>query len=186
MEPPLIPETKMVTRNQLAEDRVNAMKQWHNQAIQALQKATKTPRDFRPTYQTEDLVWLEATHLKLPYQATKLNPKRYGPFQIKRVISPVAYHLELLNNWHIHDVFHASLLSPYRETMRHGPNFSRPPPDIVDGEEEQEIKKIIDHCHFGRSRVLQYLVKWKGFPESDNEWVTPQYMHASSLLKDYH
>jgi hypothetical protein len=31
---------------------------------------------FQPLYQKGDQVWLEATHLKLPYQATKLNPKQ--------------------------------------------------------------------------------------------------------------
>jgi hypothetical protein len=96
-------------------------------------------------YQIGDHIWLEATHLKLLYQASKLNPKRYGLFRIEKVISSVAYHLELPNNWQIHNVFHASLLFPYRETTCHGPNFSRPLPDIIDGEEEQEIEKIIDH-----------------------------------------
>jgi len=28
-------------------------------------------------------------------------------------------------------VFHVSLLSPYRETTAHGPNFSRPSPDLL-------------------------------------------------------
>jgi hypothetical protein len=124
--------------------------------------------------------------LKLPYQASKLNPKWYGPFRIAKVISPVAYRLELPNNWWIHDVFHASLLAPYRETICYGPNFSQPLLDIVDGEEEQEIEKIIDHCYFGKTQALQYLIKWKGFPESDNEWVTPGHMHTSTLVRDYH
>jgi hypothetical protein len=115
-----------------------------------------------------------------------LNPKRYRPFRVGKVISPVAYQLELPNNWWIHNVFHASLLSPYRETTNHGPNFSRPLPDLVDGEEEQEIEKIINHQYFSRNRTLRYLIKWKGFLESDNEWVTPQHMHTSDLVKAYH
>jgi hypothetical protein len=145
IEPPLIPKAEIPTRNQLAEDRIGAMKQWRNQATRALQKAAKTPPDFRPMYQTGDRVWLEAMHLKLPYQASKLNPKWYGPFHIEKVISPVAYCLELPNNWWIHNVFHTSLLFPYRETMCYRPNFSWPPPDIIDGVEEPEIEKIIDH-----------------------------------------
>ena len=32
-------------------------------------------------------------------------------------------------------MFHASLLSPYVETDAHGPNYSRPPPDLIGGEE---------------------------------------------------
>jgi len=41
-----------------------------------------------------------------------------------------------------HPVFHASLLSPYSETPSHGPNFSRPPPDLIDGETEYEVELI--------------------------------------------
>jgi hypothetical protein len=40
-------------------------------------------------------VWLKGKNLKLPYQATKLMPKRYGPFKIIKEVSPVAYQLEL-------------------------------------------------------------------------------------------
>jgi hypothetical protein len=74
-------------------------------------------------FQVGEQVWLEASNLKLPYQTSKLAPKRQGPFKIIRKISPVAYQLELPASWTIHNVFHASLLSPYRETPAHGPNF---------------------------------------------------------------
>jgi hypothetical protein len=36
--------------------------------------------------------------------------------------------------WKIHNVFHADLITPYKETELHSPNFTRPPPDLVDGE----------------------------------------------------
>ncbi|KIJ08488.1 hypothetical protein PAXINDRAFT_48369, partial [Paxillus involutus ATCC 200175] len=53
--------------------------------------------------------------------------------------------LELPATWKIHDVFHASLLSTYRETPEHGPNFTKPPPDLIGGEEEYEINQILSH-----------------------------------------
>ncbi len=90
-------------------------------------------------------VWLEGTHLHLPYQATKLAPKQYGPFKITKEISPIAYQLCLPISWHIHDIFHASLLSPYCEMTAHRPNYSRPPPDLIEGEEEYEVEKIVNH-----------------------------------------
>ena len=186
MEPFLIPQKETPTGNQLAEQRIKLMKQHRQEAIDALQRAAgKVPEPSR-VFTKGSQVWLEATHLKLPYQVSKLNPKRYGPFPIAEIISPIAYRLLLPNNWRIHDVFHASLLTPYRETGNHGPNFSRPPPDLVDGEEEQEIERIISHRRYGKTRKLQYLIKWKGFPESDNEWVDPTHMHASDLLSKYH
>jgi hypothetical protein len=52
----------------------------------------------------------------------------------------VAYQLRLPAAWGIHDVFHTSLLSPYHETTAHCPNFSRPPPELIDGEEEYQVE----------------------------------------------
>ena len=43
-----------------------------------------------------------------------------GPFTITNVTSHVAYQLNLPRNWKIHNVFHASLLSPYKEMEEHG------------------------------------------------------------------
>src|SRR6266702_1924430 len=87
-------------------------------------------------------------------------------------MSPVNYRLKRPMQWSIHDVFHIDLLTPYHETTLHGPNYSRLPPDLVENQEEYKVKKkILDSQQFGRRQKLQYLVKWKGYPDSDNEWV---------------
>jgi len=77
----------------------------------------------------------------------------------------VAYQLALPINWRIHNVFHASLINPYHETTAHSPNFTCPPPDLIKGEEEFEVERIVAHQTFGQSKHLQYLIKWKGYPE---------------------
>src|SRR5713226_288802 len=94
--------------------------------------------------------------------------------------------LHLPASWSIHDVFHASLLLPYQENAVHGPNFSRPPPDLIQGVEEYEVEHLINHRRHGRARTLQYFVKWKGYPESDNTWESAQDIHAPDLVKQYH
>ena len=109
-----------------------------------------------------------------------------GPFHISKVISPVAYQLVLPLSWGIHDVFHSSLLLPYQETMTHSPNFMQPPSDLIEGEEEFEVEAVINHRHHGRQRQLQYLIKWKGYPSSDNMWEAAENVHTDDLLKDYH
>ena len=83
-------------------------------------------------------------------------------------------------------MFHASLLSPYSETPSHGPNFSRPPPDLINDEEEYEVEQIKAHRNFGRSKRLQYLIKWKGYPKSDNTWEDAPDVHAPKLIKQHH
>ena len=124
-----------------------------------------------PKYKEGDLVWLEGRNLRLSQPTPKLAPRRHGPFKVVQVMSPVNYHLELPMQWSIHPVFHIDLLTPYHETITHGPNYQCPPPDLVDNEEEYKVKKILDSWQFGRCKHLQYLVKWKGYPDSDNMWV---------------
>ena len=46
-------------------------------------------------------------------------------------------------------MFHAALLTPYHETDEHGPNYIKPPPDLIDGEEEHEVEAIITHKPIG-------------------------------------
>ena len=87
--------------------------------------------------------------------------------------------------WKIHDVFHTDLLTPYHETELHGPNFTRPPPDLIDGEEEYEVEEILQLQRFGRGRKVQYLVKWKGYPESENQWVNWDDLHADEVLAEF-
>jgi hypothetical protein len=137
-------------------------------------------------YTIGDRVWLEGKNLKLPYQSLKLAPKHHGPFKIIRVISPVAYQLALPLAWTIHDVFHAGLLTPYRETRQYGENYPRPPPDVIDGEEEFEVEAISGHHLHGKSRQLQYLIKWKGYPSADNMWEDHHQVFAEDLIKEYH
>ncbi len=100
-------------------------------------------------------------------------------------MSPVNYRLKLPMQWSIHDVFHIDLLMAYRETDIHGSNYSRPPPDLIDNDEEYEVEKILDTRQFGKRRKKQYLVKWKGYPDSENEWVDHKDVHAPEAIRDF-
>ena len=104
-----------------------------------------------------DKVWLDRWNLKtgLPYR--KSAPKHFGPFKITKVLRPVSYRLQLPETWRIHPMFHAILLSPYLETAVHGLNYMRPPPDLIEGEEQYEVEAIQGHKRWGRG--YQYLVK---------------------------
>ena len=95
-------------------------------------------------------VWLEGRNLKTHHPTTKLAPRRYGPFLVDKKLSPVTYRLILPLSMKIHPVFHIDLLTRYHETEAHGPNYERPPPDIIDGEPEWEVEKIIKSRFHGR------------------------------------
>jgi Chromo (CHRromatin Organisation MOdifier) domain len=138
------------------------------------------------TWKIRQLVWLEGKNLPLPYGTVKLAPQQHGPFKITKIVSPVTVRLELPVQWSIHPVFHTSLITPYAETPSHSPNFTRPPPDLIDGEEEYEVEQIHAHQRWGRNKTLQYLIKWRGYPESDNTWENTDQIHAPALIKLYH
>ncbi|ESK81447.1 retrotransposon nucleocapsid protein [Moniliophthora roreri MCA 2997] len=129
-------------------------------------------------------VWLEGKNLDFGYPSKKLSPKREGPFLIEKVMGPVTYKLKLPHQWKIHPVFHAGLLRLYKETEAHGRNFLEPPLDIIEGHEEFEIEAIIGHKPLRRPRW--FLVSWKGFDSSHNEWKTKNELeHTMDLYLDY-
>jgi hypothetical protein len=185
-EPPLTPETSPPSNNDMAKERIRKLMENRDQATKAINKAAKGNGTIPEQYHAGDQVWLEGKNLKFPHQATKLNLKCYGPFRVIKGISPVVYQLQLPPLWNIHPVFHTSLLSPYCETPSHSSNFSQPPPDLIDHEEEYEVEQIKVHQNFGRPRCLQYLIKWKGYPESDNTWENTSDVHAPEITKEYH
>ena len=82
-------------------------------------------------------------------------------------------------------MFHAGLLKPYKETRIHGPNYTRPPPDLVKGEQEYEVEAILnERRHHGRP---QYLVKWKGYSDAENTWeVQDNARNATDLVRLFH
>jgi transposase InsO family protein len=183
-EPPATPAQGEGSDNPLAEHRVRKLIERRIMATQALNKAAQNHSPNIPRWTKGQKVWLNAKNLTLPYGSIKLAPKRHGPFVIEEVRSPVVYRLRLPPQWNIHPVFHASLLTPYVETMEHGENYSRPPPDMIKGEEQYEVEAIRSHRR--NRRKLQYLIKWKGYPESDNTWEPVENVQASLLIRKYH
>jgi Chromo (CHRromatin Organisation MOdifier) domain len=87
--------------------------------------------------------------------------------------------LNLPEQWKIHNVFHTSLLTPYKETEEHGPNYEGQLPDLVEGQEEWEVEKVLDSQRQGRAKRLQYLLKWKGYPEAENTWQDKRHLRTT-------
>src|SRR6267378_193978 len=158
-------------------------------AYEAQKKAEESwkhsTRQPQQQYKEGDQVWLEGTNIRTYHPTAKLAPKRHGPFQITKVLGPVTYQLQLPDQWQIHPVFHVDLLTPYKETVTHGSNYTRPPPDLINGEEEYEVERIINSRRFGRGRQVQYLVKWRGYPDSNNQWLKWQDINAPDLITEY-
>lgn len=180
-------------------DKVPALAEWlatlrqsHKTAADAIRKANayraqyvnKSRRDCHLS--VGDLVMLSTKNL-MPESfqgARKLMPKYSGPYKITEVVTPVTFRLDLpqaVLDRKVHNAFHASLVKPYHADTRFG-RSPNPPPAITlsDGTEAHEVERVLQHrTRRGRS---QYLVKWKGYHDTENSWVREQDIDAAELI----
>ena len=75
----------------------------------------------------------------------KLKRQWIEPFSIAKVISPMAYRLNLNPNWRIHLVFHVSNLKRYYRSEEFEWVELPPSPVVVEGEKEFEVEAILRH-----------------------------------------
>jgi len=138
--PLAIPLVHEYTKYPSVEERIGSLTNNREEALAAHEFARSRmlqwiKSNFQP-FTIGQKVWLEAWNLKTIYNK-KIALKREGPFQITNVLSPLTYSLQLPPTWHIHNVFHAFLLTPYIENNVHGPNYTRPPAELTEQEEEE-------------------------------------------------
>ena len=142
-------------------------------------------RDGEAKYEVGDEVVPAMRHLCVnQHLPVKLRRRWIGPFSIAKVISPVAYWLNLPPTWQIYLVFHASSLKRYYQSEEFG-RVERPPsPVVVDGEEEFEVEAILRHKGSGARRL--YWVLWKGYPITEASWEPELHLrNAPQILEEY-
>jgi hypothetical protein len=61
-----------------------------------------------------------------------------------------------------------NLAQTYKENETYGRNFTKPPPELLDGEEVYDVETILNHRKQGQG--YQYYVKWQGHPISKASW----------------
>ena len=187
-EPQALPSIISTSQLPAVEQRIKELNQARDEALATHELARQVMKNrnrskFEP-FKTGDKVWLEARNLKRNIIDPKFSPKREGPFLISKVLSPLSYQLKLPASWKIHPVFHASLLSPYKENDIHGLNFPAPPPDLIDNEEEYEIERILKHR--GNKKNRSYLIQWKGYSAEEDTWIRESELsHAAEILFAY-
>ena len=167
------------------EIRLQQLKQAREDAKEALRKAADVvlPTCFEP-YQKGDKVWLEGRNLNTTHPSSKLAPRRYGPFPITRVVSHTSYQLKLPPQWKLHDVFHATLLTPYKETTLNGQSYQEPTPELINGQLEWEVESLLRvQRHHNQ---LQFLVHWKGFSEAHDSWEPTKNIHTKELMQEFY
>jgi len=117
-----------------------------------MRRYTDPARKASPAYQIGDLVMLSRRNIKTCCPARKLDHKNHGPFQIEKIVSPLAVRLMLPRKWKIYNVFHISLLEPYQTTKHRAP----PDPskvlreaDDIEQSEEYDVEEVMSSVEHG-------------------------------------
>ena len=231
----LRPAGQQRTNVQAAEDMVSEARQHLEDARLLLLKRQETQKKYADQHRREeryavgDEVMLSTQQLPARYQG-KLSDPYTGPFRVVAVRGDVNVELELPPSLRrLHPVFHVDRLKRYVRSTVEWPGREqqdRPPPELVDGEQEWEVERIVGkrESHVAveveeargdgdskeaagavrrsarlrtaaaarraprreRRKVTQYLVKWRGYDDSDNTWVKEEDLeHARDAVDDY-
>ena len=181
------------SQNESADSFVQKLQSARKEAEAALHKAADDMaryydqhRETGVSYNVGDKVWLDGKDIQTDRPSRKLADKGYGPFKITKVISPNAYKLSLPASMKVHPVFHTVKLRPYHPDSIEGrPVPKRPNPVIRDGEKEWTVEYIKNSRM--RYRKLEYLVKWKDFPQEESTWEPKANLkNAKQAISDFH
>jgi hypothetical protein len=155
------------------------------QAAEDMKRFYDRHRGQTPEYNVGQKVLLDNADLRLNRPSRKLSERRSGPFKILERIGTHAYRLELPAQWkNVHPVFHVTKLELYREDPEN-PNFPQPLPDVIEGEPEWEVEKVLD-AKLDR-KTLYFLVKWKGWEDHENSWEPEiNLVHSQDIINDFY
>ncbi|XP_020257138.1 uncharacterized protein LOC109833751 [Asparagus officinalis] len=175
-------------------------KEWQDQnelARSCLNKASKKMKKWADKkrrhmeYQVGDLVLVKLSTLDQHKGLHKSLIRKYeGPFPIEKRVWNVAYRVKLPPTVKYHPVFHVSMLKPYHQDMEDPDRgkSSRAPIGIrmeFDKEAEEiladrTVREANNHPRLiladrtvreaNNHPRLEYFVKWKSLPDSENSW----------------
>ena len=150
------------------------------------------------------------TNFNIP-DINKFDDRWLGPYTITKVINPNAYQIDFPSSSRKHNVINITFLRPYKLSTnfpRTHPDFLLPPPtEPFDSEAsypsyeiESILKSRLRRSHpLWQPRLTQpqqldisnnplyykFLIKWLGYPTSDNTWEPFDNITAPQLLKDH-
>lgn len=136
-------------------------------------------RSVEPQLKEGGKAYLLRKNIKTKRPSDKLDHTKLGPFRITKVISPVNYELALPKGMRIHNRFHVSLLEPAPDNAKLQQQC-----ETEETEPEYEVEKILQVRKKGRLR--EYLIKWKGYEDSENTWEPETHLrHCQEKKKEF-
>jgi hypothetical protein len=156
-------------------------------------KYANRSRRADPEHAVGEMVMLDSRNIRRRIKgkgkSAKLYPRYLGPFKVIKARPETSnYQLELLPATEyssIYPVFHAKLLRKY---IPNDPELfpsrepTRPPP-VIPEDDRWEVEEIRDIRE--KRGKKEYLVHWKGYPDSDDSWVKEKDID-DEIVKEYH
>jgi transposase InsO family protein len=157
-----------------------------------MKKYADQDRIAGPILQKGDMVYLlrhsrghKLPNIKTNRPSNKLDVRKIGPYEILEQIGEVNYKLALPDTMKIRNpVFHVSQL----EKAQIDEETGRPILDeiiVEDQEEEYEVEKILAVRLNPETQELEFLTKWKGYPETENSWEPRKHFSSQEPIKKF-
>ncbi|SCZ91582.1 BZ3500_MvSof-1268-A1-R1_Chr1-2g01504 [Microbotryum saponariae] len=193
---PIIPvegsTVSQAVENMVTQREAAAAEARNNMAIAKIRQAEQSNklRKADPEFAVGDKVLVDSRDRQLQYKAddearsAKFFPRFDGPYEVLAARPETSnYKLKLNPGDKMHNIFHVSKLRrwvPNNGDAFPGRHAAEPPAVIVQGNEEWEVERIVDAKGKGKRR--KYLVKWKGWADSDNTWEPRAHLEGTVAL----
>jgi uncharacterized protein with von Willebrand factor type A (vWA) domain len=141
-------------------------------------------------YQIGDRVMLSTEDMK--QFGGKLVSKYVGPLKVLQVSEDKTVTLELPVNMRAKsnkfNIGKVKLYVPSKFEFPGRQQQDRPPPELIEGEEEYEVEQILGkrEVKIGRNRHMEYLVKWLGYSITEATWqAANQLENAAEAVEEF-
>jgi transposase InsO family protein len=146
--------------------------------------ARATNQKRRPIdWEVGDEVYLSTKNLKNHRPSRKLANQWEGPFKVLEKVGH-SYRLELPLGSQVNDVFAPELLSKDPKDPLPGQETPKPPPEVIEGQEEWEVEDILGVKLY--RNTLKYQVKWLGHDPDPAWYAASDLMGSPHKLRDFH
>ena len=120
---PVEKESKIPTSRNYAHGMESVHELWVKRLEESRERMGKyydRSRKEAPPYSVGDLVMLNGQNIRTRRAGKKLDAKLFGPFKVVRLVGQEGQseELQLPQRWRVHNVFHISLIEPYRTSVR--------------------------------------------------------------------
>ncbi|SGY12328.1 BQ5605_C072g12889 [Microbotryum silenes-dioicae] len=120
-------------------------------------------------------------------RSAKFFPRFDGPYEVLAARPETSnYKLKLNTGDKSHNIFHTSKLRHWTDNdgaAFPGQEATEPASVVVQGNEEWEVDRIVDEK--GKGKRKRYLVKWKGWADSNNTWEPRAHLEETIVLEEW-